>query len=157
MRLVSMFFAFLFLALVPASAQDLRFRSVTVDVSPIAARGYPTFARKVEYALVPVAAEAFGGLVDPADPRGLSLVIRIVTVELPVVTGAGGDGTLDTMRSEGLVIDPKGHIVARASILSPVTAWITVASLPLELEEQRRIRALGMHGVYWLRTRLTGL
>lgn len=154
MRLVLALTATLLASVAPAAAQ---FRSITVDAAPIAASGYPTFAYRVETAVTPVFASAFADTINPADPRGLRLVVRIRSVNLATVTGSATESANDYMVTEGLVVDPRGRVVAATSVHSPVTAWTTVASLPIEIEEQRRMRQLGIHAAGWLRNRLGGL
>ena len=153
MRLLIAATALLAAAVAPAAAQ---YRAVSVDASPIAAQGYPTFAHRVEAAVAPAVASAFAGQVNAGDPRGLRLVVRILAVDLPVVTGSSRESENDYMLSEALVIDPQGRVVSSAKIPSRVIAWQTVASLPIEIEEQRRMRQLGLHAAGWLRNRLAG-
>lgn len=143
-------------AAAPASAQAVRFSSVSVDAAPIAAKGYPTFAQRVEHAMAPAVEQAFAGAIDRSDPRGLRLVLRVISVDLPVVNNAAGSEN-DIMRSEALVLDRQGRVVARTSVLSPVPAFTVSASLPIEIEEQRRMEQLGVHAAFWLRKRLAGL
>lgn len=151
MRLILAVAAFLTASLSPAAAQ---FSAVSVDASPIAARGYPTFAARVEAAVGPAVASVFAERVNPGDPRGLRLIVRVYSVDLPVVTGSSRESENDQMISEGLVVDARGRVLASARVHSPVTAWITTASLPIEVEEQRRMRQLGLHAAGWLRNRL---
>jgi hypothetical protein len=129
MRLILSLTALLIASVAPAAAQ---YRAVTVDASAIAAQGYPTFARRVEAAVAPAVASVFADRVNPESEN-------------------------DYMVSEGLVVDRQGRVVASASVNSPVQAWTTVASLPVEVEEHRRMRQLGLHAAGWLRNRLGGL
>ncbi|MDB5643118.1 MAG: hypothetical protein JWN07_2435 [Hyphomicrobiales bacterium] len=152
MRMILAATALLAASIAPAAAQ---YRAVSVDASAIAAQGYPTFARRVEAAVTPGIASAFAGQINPGDPRGLTLVVRILAVNLPTTTGLGRESENDYMLSEGVVVDQRGRVVASASVPSNVTAWTTVASLPIEIEEQRRMRQLGLHAGGWLRNRLS--
>jgi len=154
MRLILALTALLIASVAPASAQ---YRAMTVDASAIAAQGYPTFAHRVEAAVAPAVASVFADRVNPGDPRGLTLVVRILSVSLPTATYSSRESENDYMVSEGLVVDPRGRVVASASVRSPVVAWTTVASLPVEIEEQRRMHQLGLHAAGWLRNRLGGL
>jgi hypothetical protein len=154
MRLILSLAALLTASVAPASAQ---FSAVRVDASPLAARGYPTYAARVEAAVAPAVASVFADRVNPGDPRGLTLVVRILSVDLPVATGSSRESENDYMVSEGLVVDRQGRVIASAMVRSQVTAWTTVASLPIEIEEQRRMRQLGLHAAGWLRNRLGGL
>lgn len=135
----------------PAAAQ---YRSVVVDTSPIAEEGRPAFAEKVRRAVEPSVAEAFAAQVNPGDPRGLRLVVRIRSVTLPLVTGGFGSSQNDFMKSEALVVDGRGRVVASTPVvLSPVTAFAP-ANLPIDVEEYRRIRNLGQHAAGWLKREL---
>jgi hypothetical protein len=137
-----------------ALAGGARFRSVVIDTSPLAAGGYPTYAQMVERAVAPSVAAAFADSIDPSDPRGLRLVFRIYSVTLPVATGAARESENDFMQSEGVVVDARGRVVSVTPILSPVSSWTTPANLPVEVEEFRRVRALGLHAAYWLKREL---
>ena len=137
-----------------AQAQGMSFRSVTVDASPIAQAGRPTYARLVEQAVAPEVTAAFADLIDPAH-SGLRLVVRIDSVFLPLNTGSSHWDSSDFMKSEALVVDGQGRVVSSTKVLSPVQAF-TAPNLPVDIEEYRRIRALGQHAAYWLKRRLPG-
>jgi len=151
MRLFLALAALLIASVGPASAQ---FRAVRVDASPIAESGYPTFAHRVEAAVAPAVASIFADKINPSDPRGLTLVVRILSVNLPTATYSGGESENDYMVSEGFVVDPRGRVIASTLVRSPVMAWTTVASLPVEVEEHRRMRNLGLHAAGFIRKRL---
>lgn len=153
MRFIAAFFALLLSAAAPAMAQGFVFRNVVIDTSPIAAQGYPTFAHRVEAAVAPAVASAFASRVNPGDPRGLTLVFRVFDVQLTLANGTN-ESENDFMRAEGLAVDGQGRVVARVGIVAPAIAWTTVASLPVEVEEQRRMRTLGLNAANWLRNRL---
>jgi hypothetical protein len=152
MRLIFALTALLIASVAPAVAQ---YRAVTIDTSAISARGYPTFAHRVEAAVAPAVASIFAGQVNPGDPRGLTLIVRILNVNLPVLAGSSSQSENDYMLSEGVVVDARGRVVASTIVPSTVTAWTTVASLPIEIEEQRRMRQLGLSAAGWIRTRLS--
>lgn len=138
----------------PALAQGAHFRSVVVDASPLAAAGYPTYALKVERAVGSSVAEAFADSIDPSDPRGLRLVVRIKSVTLPLATGSSRESENDYMTSEGLIVDARGRVLSVTPVSSPVSSWTTPANLPVDVEEYRRMRALGLHAAYWIKRRL---
>lgn len=154
MRLILALTALLIASIAPAAAQ---YRSVVIDTSALSARGYPTFAHRVEAAVAPAVANIFAGQVNPGDPRGLTLVIRILNVSLPVIAGSSTGSENDYMLSEGVIIDARGRVVASTMVPSTLTAWTTVASLPIEIEENRRMRQLGLSAAGWIRNRLSGL
>ncbi|MDB5650548.1 MAG: hypothetical protein JWL62_2068 [Hyphomicrobiales bacterium] len=139
---------------VPALAQGMHFRSVVIDTSPLVAAGYPTYALTVERAVAPSVAEAFADSIDPSDPRGLRLVVRILSVNLPLATGADRASENDFMRSEGLIVDARGRVLSVTPVLSPVSAWTSPANLPSEVSDFRRIRALGLHAAFWIKRQL---
>src|SRR6476661_6182511 len=150
MRLILALTALLIASVAPASAQ---YRAVTVDASAIAAQGYPTFAHRVEAAVAPAVASVFADRVNPGDPRGLTLVVRVLSVTMPLATYTL-ESENDDMVSEGLVVDRSGRVLARASVRSPAIAWTSATNLPVEVEEQRRMRQLGLQAAGWLRQRL---
>lgn len=153
MRLILSITALLIASAASASAQ---FRAVTVDASSIAEQGYPTFARRVEAAVAPAVARVFADQVNPGDPRGLRLVVRVLSVNLPTATYES-KGENDDMVTEGLVIDGRGRVVATASVHSPVAAWTASTNAPIEYQEQQRMTQLGLHAAGFLRKNLGSL
>jgi hypothetical protein len=153
MRFILALAALLIASVAPAAAQ---YRAVVVDTSALAARGYPTFAHRVEAAVAPAVASIFAGQVNPGDPRGLTLVVRILDVNMPLMTSTK-ESENDYMLSEGLVIDARGRVVASAAVPSTVIAWTSATNLPVEIEEARRMRELGLSAAGWLRKRLSGV
>jgi hypothetical protein len=153
MRFVLALIALLIASVAPAAAQ---YRAIIIDTSAISSRGYPTFAHRVEAAVAPAVASVFAGQVNPGDPRGLTLVVRILNVNMPLMTSTN-ESENDYMLSEGLVVDARGRVVASATVPSTVIAWTAATNLPVEIEEGRRMHQLGLSAAGWLRKRLSGV
>jgi hypothetical protein len=143
-----------FAGVAPSFAQGETFRSVSVDTSPIAEAGRPAYASIVQRAVTPAISAAFADRINPGDPRGLRLVIRIHSVTLPLVTGSSHWSDNDFMKSEGLVVDARGRIVSVTPLLSPAQSWTASPNLPVEAADFQRIQALGQQTAYWLKRKI---
>ncbi|TBW38663.1 hypothetical protein EYW49_08155 [Siculibacillus lacustris] len=134
-----------------------RFRAVTIDAGPFAAKGVPNYAARVAEAARAAIPSAFAGRLDPSDRNAPTLVIEIAGVSLAAWTGSGRspftmgvgagdatdwmDGALVVRAPSGAVIDRRPHISSRAAASSG--AWYDPEN------ETRRMRDLAALYVAW--------
>jgi hypothetical protein len=142
----------------PAAAAH-RFSSISVDVTPLHAKGLGAYAEFVRSALTAEMRRAFADRIGGPGPR---LVIRVNAVSLSAYAGGGsgsrgrgGGGNTDYLDGEALIVGARGEILARYPQLSATDAasggaWYDPQS------EQRRAQYLAHHYASWLRRTLGG-
>ena len=147
------------LAAAPALAQAraVRFRSVSVDTSPIAQRGATSYARAVSLYLTSSMRRIFAGRIDPSLRDAPTLVARVESVTLSAnVGGSNGGfgptsgGNNDNLDGAGLLIGPGGGVQARYPILSVLDAEAAGPWYGPDADAHR-LEALCDHFAAWLR------
>ena len=146
----------------PAYAQDtagavaLRFRTIVVDTSRLAALGSPTTADLVRQALAAEARTIFADRLAPADARASSLTIRIDSITLASYAdnapAFGGMGNTDYLEGAGIV-SSGGHVVSTTPVLSALDASYSGAWYQPDID-RKRIVSLSHHFAYWLRRQM---
>ena len=143
----------------PAAAQPapvaVRFRTIAIDTSRLAALGAPQVADMVQRLLAPELRQTFGDLMAPGDKTAPSLVVRIRSLSLSDDVGSrsygGRDGTKNVDYLEGAgVVTMNGHVVSETPVLSALDAGY---SGPWYLPgiDERRVSSITQHFAYWLR------
>jgi hypothetical protein len=134
------------------AARGLRFRAITVDVSPLrASMGDPT-AAWVQEALPGALAQALAPYMAPGDRNGATLVARIDYLYLG--SSSGGPGffgqTQDTINGTLLVLGPRGGVVEKAP-LRAISSYIPMAvdQALVERALQGRVTALAQAFAGW--------
>ena len=138
-----------------------RFRSISIDVSPIASRGVPRYAAVVRQALEGPIREQFADRLAPTDKSAPALVVRVKSLDLASYAGGSSGNFLnggssfdkDEMEGEGLVVGPRGAVLQSYPILSSLNAGASGAWY-LPDNEARRVTSISQHFAYWLRRRI---
>ena len=143
-----------------ALGEELRFRAVRVDASPLAAQGSPGYARRVEALVTPrveaVFADRLGG------GRGAPiLVLRIDSLSLSGFAGFSrrrGGGNFndqnDYLEGEGVVVGAGGNVLSRVPILSALSPSYS-GSAYIENIDDRRVSNIGWHFASWVKRKLS--
>lgn len=147
----------------PADAAGLRLRSITVDVSPLAALGLTPWARLVKSTLEPELARLFAPRLAPSDRSADRLVVRIDGITLAAWAGSSsgngrwlsGGGDTDYMEGFAIVIGPDGAERARRRILLALPSSFSGAWYLPDIDT-RRVIGLSRVFAQWVRDQLVG-
>ena len=142
-------------ALAQAGSAALRFRTIAIDTSRLAALGDPQTADVVQRLLAAELRQTFGDLMAPGDRTAPTLVVRIRSISLSDYVGSrsygGRSGTKNVDYLEGAgIVTSGGHVVSETPVLSALDAGY---SGPWYLPgiDERRVASITQHFAYWLR------
>ncbi len=137
----------------PAAGQ-MRFRAITVDVSPLVGNGLGPEAEWVARDLPGQLRAAFAGRLAPGDRAAPTLVVRIDQLMLGASNGNpaqpfGDYGANDEIEGVGMVVAPNGKVVATYPLFSTVNA-LTGGSVYDMTGLQLRVDQLSNSFAQWL-------
>jgi hypothetical protein len=114
--------SFATLAPAPYEKGVSRFRSLHIDTQPLADKGLSNYAVRIRAMADPIARQVFAGRLDPKDPAGLKLILRIDSIQLgPATSGrvpfafgwnSFGNDSTDWIEGAGVVVQRDGHVIA---------------------------------------------